>query len=173
MDVADARSEGRVAWLTAGVLGVFVLLLGAALGVLLVVRNHHANPGLDGREQAAVDAASREMIDLQSFRLAQFDADFTRASSGLTGDLQKALVSKKASLQDSLKKSKLDTTASVSQTAFEQGEGGSAVVLMTMNNYRVDANGKKTLFSSGRFEVTVNNVKGKWLASNLTSVGLM
>ena len=171
--MADARTEGRAAWLTAAVLGVFVVLLGAGLVVLLVVRNHHANPDLTGREQAAVDAASREMINLQTFRLAHFDADFTRAGSGLTGDLLKALNGKKTSLQDSLQKSKLDTTASVTQAAFEERKGSDALVLMTMNNYRVDAKGKKTLFASGRFEVTVSDVKGAWLASNLTSVGLM
>ena len=59
------------------------------------------------------------------------------------------------------------------QAAFERMQDGTALVLMTMNNYRVDAKGKKTLFNSGRFEVTVNDVGGRWLASNLTSVGLM
>jgi len=171
--VSDAQSETRVAWFTAGVLGVFVLVLGAALGVLLVVRNHHADAGLTAREQAAVDAASREMINLQSFRLAHFDADFARASSGLTGDIANAFTSKKAALLDGLSKSKQDTAASVTQAGFEQGKGGTtALVLMTMNQYRVDAKGKKSLFGSGRFEVTVSNVGGKWLASNVTSVGL-
>jgi hypothetical protein len=173
MDVADARTESRAAWLTAAVLGVFVVLLGAGLVVLLIVHDHHANPGLTAREQAAVDAASREMVNLQSFRLANFDADFARASGGLTGDLLKALDGKKTSLLDSLKKSKQDTSCSVTQAAFQQSTGNDALVLMTMNNYRVDATGKKTLFTSGRFKVTVSNVKGAWLASNLTSVGLM
>jgi hypothetical protein len=171
--LANARGESRAAWLTAGVLGIFVVLLGAGLGVLLVVRNHHPNPGLTSREQAAVDAASREMVYLQSFRLAQFDTDFARAQNGVTGDLAKAFAAKKSALKTGLTNSKLDTTASVAQSAFERVQGNTALVLMTMNNYRVDAKGKKTLFSSGRFEVTVNDVGGRWLASNLTSVGLI
>jgi hypothetical protein len=171
--LADARGESRAAWLTAGVLGIFVVVLGAFLGVLLVVRNHHPNPGLTGREQAAVDAAGREMVNLQTFRLAQFDTDFARAQDGVTGDLAKAFAGKKSALKTGLQNSKLDTTASVTQSAFERIQGNTALVLMTMNNYRVDAKGKKTLFSSGRFEVTVTDVGGRWLASNLTSVGLM
>jgi Mce-associated membrane protein len=171
--LADARGESRAAWLTAGVLGVFVVLLGAGLGVLLVVRGHHSNPGLTTREQAAVDAASREMINLQSFRLAQFESDFARAQDGVTGDLAKAFASKKASLLNGLKNSKQDTSAAVTQAAFERIDGNAAQVLMTMNNYRIDAKGKKTLFTAGRFEVTVNNVGGRWLTSNLTAVGLM
>jgi hypothetical protein len=171
--MTDRRTQSRRAWLTTGVLGLFVLVLAAGLVVLLVVRNHHAHPGLDSREQSAVDAASREMINLQTFRLAHFDADFDRASDGLTGDLLKTLNAKKASLRAGLKNSKQDTVAAVTQAGFKEGKGGNAVVLMTMNNYRVDAKGKKTLFSSGRFEVSVSEVGGRWLASDLTSVGLL
>lgn len=171
--MADTRTRGRSARLTTGVLGVVALVLAAALGLLLVVRDHHPSPGLSAREQAAVDAASREMINLQSFRLAHFDADFVRAQNGLTGSLLKAFTPKKGPLRQGLVTSKQDTAASVTQAAFEQSKGNDAVVLMTMNNYRVDAKGKQTLFNSGRFEVTVTNVGGRWLASNLTSVGLM
>jgi len=170
--MTDTRSENRLAWLTAGLLGIFVVVLAVGMVALFVVRGHRANPGLNGHEQAAVDAASREMINLQSFRLAHFDADFARASSGLTGGLLSALNGKKASLKDGLEKSKQDTTAAVTQAGFKQQSGQDAVVLMTMNNYRVDAKGKKTLFNTGRFEVTVSDVKGQWLASNLTSVGV-
>lgn len=167
------RIGHRPARLTVGGLGLVALLLAALFGVLLVVRDHRTNPGLSAREQAAVDAASREMINLQTFRLAHFDADFVRARSGLTGDLLKAFTPKKAALHEGLVNSKLDTSASVTQAAIEQAKGSNAVVLMTMNNYRVDAKGKQTLFDSGRFEVTVTDVRGTWLASNLTSVGLM
>jgi hypothetical protein len=80
-------------------------------------------PGLEGNEQAAVDAASREMIAVQSFRLAHFDADFQRAQGGLTGGPLKELTAKKSSLQGSLSKSKLDTTATVTESAFQQARG--------------------------------------------------
>lgn len=174
--LADARGESRAArpaLLTAGVLGIFAVVLVAGLIVLLVVRGHHASPGLTSREQAAMDAASREMVALQTFRLAHFDSDFARARDGLTGELAKAFSGKKSALKAGLQKSKLDTSAAVTQAAFEHFQGDSALVLMTVNNYRIDAKGKKTLFTSGRFEVTVNEVEGRWLASNLTSVGLM
>jgi hypothetical protein len=172
-EVADTRTENRLAWLTAGGLGLVALLLAAVLGVLLAVRDDRPSAGLSAREQAAVDAASREMINLQTFRVAHFDADFARARIGLTGDLLKAFDPKKAALREGLVQSKQDTSASVSQAAFEQSKGNTAVVLMTMDNYRVDGKGKRTLFNSGRFEVTVTNVGGTWLASNITSVGLM
>ena len=171
--MADGRKSSQLPWRVTGVLGVVVVLLCAGLVVLIVSRGHHPSPGLGGSEQAAVDAASREMVAVQSFRLAQFDADFQRAQSGLTGGLLKELTAKKASLQSSLQKSKLDTTATVTQAAFQQAKGPSALVLVTMNNYRVDAKGKQTLFGTGRFQVTETVVNGKWLASDLTSVGLI
>lgn len=171
--MSDTRITNRLAWFTAGGLALVAVLLAGGLGVLLAVRDHRPNAGLSPREQAAVEAASREMINLQTFRLAHFDADFVRARSGLTGDLLKAFTPKKAALREGLVKSRQDTSASVTQAAFEQGKANNAVVLMTMNNYRVDAKGKRELFNSGRFEVTVTDVGGTWLASNLTSVGLM
>jgi Mce-associated membrane protein len=156
-----------------GVLGVVGVLLAAAL-VWLLVRGHpNANAGLRASEQAALDAASREMVDVQSFRLAHFDADFARATNGLTGDVRKALTAKKQSLESGLKTSKHDTSATVTQAAFEETKNDNIVVLMTMNNYRVDAKGAKTLFGSGRFEVTVSRVNGTWLVSDFTSVGLI
>ncbi len=172
-NMADGQRQSQVPWRVAGGLGIVAALLCAWLVVLIVGRGHGANPGLDVDEQAAVDAASREMINVQSFRLADFNADFQRAQSGLTGNLQKELTSKKDSLEASLHKSKLDTAATVTQAALKQAKDGQVLVLLTMNNYRVDATGKRTLFGTGRFEVTVSNVGGKWLASDLTSVGLI
>jgi Mce-associated membrane protein len=171
--MADTQEQRRPARFTTGGLSLVALLLAAALGALLVVRDHHANAGLSAQEQAAVDAASHEMINLQTFRLAHFDADFGRARTGLTGELLKAFSPRRAALHQGLMRSRQDTSASVTQAAFEQSKGNNALVLMTMNNYRVDAKGKQTLFDSGRFEVTVTKVGGRWLASNLTSVGLM
>lgn len=171
--MVDALKQSRVPWRVAVGLGAIAIVLAAALGWLLVRHDDQPSFGLSASEQAAVDAATREMIDVQSFRLADFDADFARATSGLTGGLLKELTSKKASLLDGLKKSKLDTTAAVTEAAFEESKGSDAVVLLTMNNYRVDKTGKKTLFGSGRFEVTVSKVNNAWLASDLTSIGLL
>ena len=171
--MVDGGTQSRLPLRLAVVLGIVAVVLCAGLAVLLVERGHHPSPGLNGKEQAAVDAATREMIALQSFRVAHFDADFQRAQSGLTGGLLKELTGKKTSLQTSLAKSKLDTLATVTQAALQQANGASASVLLTMNNYRVDAKGKQTLFGTGRFAVTVTDVGGKWLASDLTSVGLI
>ena len=170
--MVDGGTQSRLPWRLAVVLGIVVVLLGAGLAVLLVKRGHHPNPGLTATEQAAVDAATREMISVQSFRLAHFDADFQRAQSGLTGGLLKELTAKKTSLQSSLAKSKLDTVATVSQAAFQAAKGSTASVLLTMNNYRVDAKGKRTLFGSPRFDVLVTRVGGRWLVSDFKSVGI-
>lgn len=170
---SHAPNRSRAARRTATALGAVAVLLAAGLGWLFVLRGEHADPGLTGREQAAVDAASRAMINLQTFRRAHFDADYTRAAGGLTGQLRREFTSKKSALQRSLDTSRQDTAADVTQAAFEQSKGDAALVLLTMNNYRVDAGGRRTLFGSGRFEVTMQLVHGRWMASNLTSVGLI
>jgi hypothetical protein len=171
--MTDGQRRSGLPWRVVGVFAVVAALLAGTLGWLLVQRAHHVTAGLSGREQAAVDAATREMVNVQSYRLAHFDADFARARSGLTGGLLKELTGKKASLQTSLRRSKLDTSATVTQAALKEDHGANAIVVLSMKNYRVDKSGKRTPFSTGRFEVTVSEVGGKWLASDLTSVGLM
>lgn len=171
--MADEQRRSGLPWRVVGALAVVAAVLAATLGWLLVHRGEHVTAGLSTREQAAVDAAARELIDTQSFRLAHFDADFARATAGLTGDMLKELTAKKASLQTSLRRSKFDTAATVTQAALKEDHGASAIVLLAMRNYRVDKSGKRTPFATGSFEITMSEVGGKWLASDLTSVGLM
>jgi hypothetical protein len=170
--MADER-RGALPWRVAGALVVVAAVLAGLLGWLLVRRGDHVTAGLDAREQAAVDAASREMVNTQSFRLAHFDADFARALGGLTGEPLQDLTAKKAALRRALQRSTFDTVATVTQAAFEQARGANQVVLVRIKNYRVDKSGKRTEFETGRFEVTVTEVDGKWLMSDFTSVGLM
>src|SRR6266568_3545678 len=171
--MADGQRHSRLPWRAVGALTVVAAVLAGLLGSLIVRRGHHVTAGLDAREQAAVDAAAREIVDAQSFRLAHFDADFARATAGLTGDMLKELTAKKAALRTSLQQSKHDTSATVTQAALSEVNGAKAVVLLTMKNYRTDKSGQRTPFATGSFKITMSEVGGKWLASDLTSVGLM
>ncbi|HTZ42884.1 MAG TPA: hypothetical protein VMB79_03410, partial [Jatrophihabitans sp.] len=66
--------------------GAFVLLLAAA-GVLAALRltdRHTGAAQLTAAENAAVSAARQESINLQTYRLKSFDADFDAALAGLT-----------------------------------------------------------------------------------------
>ncbi len=171
--MADGQRHSGLPWRVVGALTLVAVVLAGLLGWLLVQRGHHTTAGLTGREQAAVDAAAREMVNVQSFRLAQFDADFARAIGGLTGGPLEELTAKKAALRSGLQKTKLDTSATATQAALKEADGAKAVVLLTTKSYRVDKAGKRAPFATGRFEVTMSEVGGKWLVSDLTSVGLM
>jgi hypothetical protein len=171
--MADGQRHSGLPWRVVGALTLVAVVLAGLLGWLLVQRGHHTTAGLTAREQAAVDAAAREIVDAQTFRLAHFDADFARATAGLTGDMLQELTSKKAALRSSLQKSKHDTSATVTQAALDEVDGAKAVVLLSMKNYRIDKSGQRTPFATGSFKITMSEVGGKWLASDLTSVGLM
>lgn len=171
--MADRQRHSAVPWWVVGALVVVAALLAAVLGWLLVQRGDHVTAGLNGREQAAVDAASRELVNVQTFRLDHFDADFARATAGLTGEPLRDFTAKKAALHTALQRSAFDTVATVTQAAWQESRSANEVVLLSMKNYRVDKTGKRTPFQTGRFKVTVTEVDGKWLLSDFTSVGLM
>ena len=47
------------------------------------------------------------------------------------------------------------------------------LILVSADGYKLPDGGQRTLTSTARFELTMTKVKGKWLASDLQSVGLI
>lgn len=158
-----------------------VLALGAAAAALFVVRpqwhDRHRTTvvGLSSTEQAAVDAASKQVINLLSYSRKNFQADYARAQAGSTGALAKDLTdaTKKSTLLQQMTSGKFDLQGDVTSVAFEQSNGTNYLVLVAAQGYKVPDSGSRTLASTARFEVTMTLTKGKWLASNLVSVGLV
>jgi hypothetical protein len=172
--------DGRLRWIIGSALSAVAVALAVVLvTVLLPARHRHQNAaaqvGLTASEHAAVDAASKQVINLLSYSRKSFDADYARAMSGATGDLLKDLsdTTKKTTLLQQMTTGKFDLQGQVTASAFEQSSGANYAVLISAQGYKVPDSGAKTLSSTARFEITMTRVKNKWLAGTLTSVGLV
>jgi hypothetical protein len=150
------------------------LMAGIVVAVLLWLR-HDGSGGLAGLsrpEQAAVEAAKQETINIQTYRLKSFDADFSAAVGGMTPDKATQWQARKKDLKDGLTRLEQDSAATVSGGGIQSFNGKSAVVLVAADSQRVDAKGKSTTFAQNRFQVTMNLVGGKWLMDDLQAVSL-
>lgn len=163
----------RAPWIVAAVAGaVFVALL-VTYFVALRPAEGKVVGDLTANENAAVDAAGTEMSNLLSFRRAHFDADFQRALAGATGSLQADVKAKKDVTLATMTKGKFDLVGQVTHKALE-GPAGSGktkgyVVLVTVNGYQSNA---KAQVVQQTLAVTVVRSGNKWLASDVTNIGV-
>jgi hypothetical protein len=129
---------------------------------------------LTSTESDAVNAAATEMLNLVTFRRAHFAADFQRALNGATGSLKSDVSKNRAQTLNAMTKGKFDLTGKITHKALEGPTGAGKqhgyVVLVTINGYRSSAPDQPVQQS---LEVTVVPVNGKWLASDVTNIGIV
>ena len=173
---ALAPARPRAAWVTA--LVAAVALAGLAVAYVFVPAGGDKTAGqLSGQEQSAVVAAGTIAVDLATFSRANFDKDFTRALDVTTGDLHSDLTKQKATTKSTLTKGKFDLYAKVQHSALvgpvaptpakDRTEG--FVVLVALYGYTTSS---PQTPNPQNLQVTVEKIKGKWLASDVTSIGI-
>jgi hypothetical protein len=168
----ESRRASAAPWITASVAGV--VLLGLLLAYFAILRpdQNKVNGDLTATETAATNAAAGEMVNLLSFRRAQFDADYQRALAGATGALRSDVQKNRDVTKSTMTKGKFDLIGKVTHKALEgpaaSGKTNSYVVLVTVNGYRSTTLDQPVQQS---LEVTVVRSNGKWLASDVTNIG--
>jgi hypothetical protein len=171
------RAQGRTPWVVAGVLVLLVALLTLLLvHTISVGRDNDRNAGSrfapTSDQQQAVQAGATEAANLLTFSRKKFQADFARALNGATGNLKKDLAARKATTLSAMTKGKFDLTAKVVESAFENEQSGKVQLLVTINGANVNDSGQTSAAAPQRLELTMVHSGGKWLASNLSSVGI-
>jgi hypothetical protein len=171
------RARGNAPWVTAGALILLVALLTVLLVHAISVRDDsNRNPGdryaPTGDQQQAVQVGATEAANLLTFSRKTFESDFARALSGVTGALKKDLTARKATTLSAMTKGKFDLTAKVVESAFENEQSGKVQLLVTINGANVNDSGQSSAAAPQRLELTMVRSGGKWLASNLSSVGI-
>jgi hypothetical protein len=178
--IESQPSGSRGRWMAAAVLGAVAVALAVVIAFpLRNARDHRqhvaAQVGLTSVEQAAVSAASQQVLNMLTYKRATFDADYARAVAGASGSLKSDLnnSTNKSALLQKMQQGKFDLQGQVTASAFEQASGTSYNVLVSAAGYQLPDGGQRTLSSTARFEVTLTLVGGKWLANNLQTVGLI
>ena len=181
--MAEPRRTSLAPWITAAVAGVVLIALFLVWLLWLrpaerdADREHAAALQSAGQltpaETAAMNAAGTEMINLVTFSRDTFDADFQRALAGATGSLREDVASKRDDTLTAITKGKFDlygrlTHKALSDTVEADGKTG-YIVLVTINGYRSNA---PTVPIQQNLAVTVINVDGKWLANDVTNIGV-
>jgi hypothetical protein len=125
-------------------------------------------------EREVMDAAATEAVNLQTYRRAHFDADWNRALSGTTGALKSDLAKDKARILKAMQQAKIDTKAQIAHTALAgpTDKGNGYVVLVTVLGYKLSGT-SESLPATQRLQLTMVNVGGKWLATDLQQLGLI
>lgn len=168
------RSSSRLPWLVAAALGVVAVALAVVLVAVLLPARDEKAVGLSSDEQAAMSAASQEVVNLLTYTRKDFDADFQRALSGMTGQLLSDQQKLKDKTLAAMTKNKIDLKGEVSEVALEGADdNGNVLVLVSATGYQVGANGTPVPATYARFELTMTRQGDKWLAGNLVNVGLL
>ena len=169
--------ERRAPLTTAAVLFAVAIALGIVLFVVAYpARSDHRKTGVQifsATEQAAMSAASTVSINILSYSRATFAADYQRALDGTSGQLRSDMDKERTPTLNQMTSGKFDLKATVSDVGLEGGTAGAGYqVLVVVSGYKVDDTGKASASVVNRLELTMVNVGGKWLASNLKSIAL-
>jgi hypothetical protein len=171
--MTESSVKRRVPWPAVIGLAVVAVLAAASLAWIQFGRSDGAKTSLSNDEIHATDAARLFVVNTFTYTQADFDADFQRALAGTTGDLTTQVQASKANLQSALTTNKVDWKGQVTSAGVEQVTGSTIVVMVVANQYVIGSDGKSDLKAHPRVEVAMKKVNGKWLASGLTSVGLV
>jgi hypothetical protein len=167
------------AYIVAAVLAVIVVLLGIVyFHTIPSDRDNQKSGNAYGpttAQSAAVTAATIEAINSISYSRKTFAADFARAQKGASGKLTTYLNSTKTLTLNTMNDGKFDLSAKAPTPGAYEGQskdGKSLLVLVTVVGYK-DADGAAPVASGvERFEATMQQIKGKWLATDLEVVGV-
>jgi hypothetical protein len=179
----ESRRTPPAPWITAAIAGVVLIALLVVYFVVLRPDESDASAqraaakkkagDLTATEMTAMTAAATEMLNLVTFSRARFNADFQRALDGATGSLRSDVEKNRSTTLNTMTKGKFDLYGRLTHKALEaqvgSGKKRGYVVLVTINGYRSTAADQPV---QQNLEVTVLNIKGKWLASDVTNVGV-
>lgn len=112
--------------------------------------------------------ASAGAAAITTFRRSTFDRDFHHLTSLLTGSLLADVRSQKRSTLHAMLTGGFDLRSEVVASAVETATPHQVEVLVALNGYRSTSNTP----IPQRLAVTIENVRGRWLLSDVASVGV-
>lgn len=160
-------------WIVAAVAAAALVALVVTYFVALRPDQNEVVGDFSASERAAMRAAGIEAANVLSYRRASFQSDFQRALSGATDPLASDIRQDKTKTLNTMTSGKFDMNATVTHVALEgpvsSGNRRGYVVLVTVSGYRSTAPGVPI---PSQLALTVEDVAGKWLVSDIKSIGV-
>jgi hypothetical protein len=167
----ENRRTSYAPWITAGVAGAVLIALVVVYFVVLRPDEGKTVGAFTTSEQDAMTAASIEARNVLSYRRAQFAGDFQRALSGATGPLASDIRNTRSATLNAITSGGFDMSATVVHKALQgavtSGNKRGYVVLVIIDGFRSNL---PNIPRTSQLAVTVQQVKGKWLASDIKSI---
>lgn len=171
MPVTSALRSSRLPWIVAAVAGaVAVALLVILLAVILPDRHDARHEGIKiftADEQAALNAARVQAVNVSSYRRTDFAADVNRALAGATGDLKSDLQARSGDMKKQLDTEKIDISGQIVASAVQESADGKVAVMVVLSGTASNDAGQTANTGVQRITLTMTKVSGKWLAEHL------
>jgi hypothetical protein len=126
-------------------------------------------PGSEGL-RAAAEAGRSEVVAVNSYRRAHFDADLATALAGAGGTLRDQLRAGAPATKAALTKGGFDLSGAVSAVAVVTVAPNEVVLMMAATGIKIASDGTRSGLNAVRFEVTVDRTQGTWLTTQLMPV---
>jgi hypothetical protein len=124
-----------------------------------------------GPDLAVAAAAGRdEVVNLLSYRRADFDTDVQRAVSGATSPLREQITKDAPATKQAMIKGKYDTTGTVTASAVVRADAETVTFLVAADAGRLVDGTTAPTVSQQRYEVTVTRTLDGWAVSRVSSV---
>jgi len=116
----------------------------------------------------AVEAGRAEVVNALTYTRSQFDADQRRALAGATDPLRGQLTDQSTATKRAMDKGNYDLTGVVVTSAVKSAGGSTVELMVAADSTRAGPGGSDV--TTIRYEVTVTEVDGSWLVSQLRAL---
>jgi hypothetical protein len=120
--------------------------------------------------RVAAEAGRSEVVNLLSYRRADFDADVQRAVAGAVSPLSEQIQANATDTGEAMRKGNYDLSGAVTAVAVERASDESVVMLVAGQSTRVIDGAPAPSVSPVRYVVTVTRTDRGWAVSQVRSV---
>lgn len=168
-DAAEAERPLRRRF-TALLLGCFALVIAASVtGAVYFDRHTDAVSDTD-RNTEIVETAQQVVKNMVTLRHDTADADVRRIEDSTTGDFQKQFTDATGSFATVLTQGEVDSTGEATDAALVSADDNKATVIAAVTSTVKNTEAPEGQQRVYRMKLTMENIKGRWLASNVEFV---
>lgn len=168
-DAAEAERPLRRQF-TALLLGCLAVVIAASVtGAVYFDRHTEAVSDTD-RNTEIVETAQQVVKNMVTLRHDTADADVRRIEDSTTGDFQKQFTDATGSFATVLTQGEVDSTGEATDAALVSADDNTATVIAAVTSTVKNTEAPEGQQRVYRMKLTMENIKGRWLASNVEFV---